>query len=140
MGIGTLAGWRAWALARGDDAPTVATDADASAALLRGQDYIQWTYINRFVAGCTIPDETLAEAEYIAASAELATAGFWSKIFTPGQQKVLTGVGDLRWTPVMGGVFDQSDLARPVSTQIEAMLGKCMPSTRPGVMIKAVGP
>lgn len=140
MSYGTLSGWRAYALERGDSAPTDATDSDASAALARAVDYIKWTYLERFLTGCIVADATIAEAEYIAASAELATPGFWSKTYTPGQQKVLTKVDAIGWTPVSMQVHDQSDLARPVSTQIEAMLGRCMPSTRPGVFLAAVGP
>lgn len=137
---GTLAGWRSWSNDRGDSAPTDASDADANAALQRAHDYLKWTYVNRFVSGCTIPDETLAEAEYIAANSEFATPGFWTKTYTPSQQKVLTKVDAISWTPVKQEVYDQSDWARPVSTQIEAMMSQCMPSVRPGVFIGAVGP
>lgn len=139
MAYGTLAGWRAYALARGDAAPTYTNDTDAGAALTRAADYIRWTYVERFSTGCTLPDATIAEAEYIAASAELAEAGFWTKTYTPSQQKVLTKVGDLAWTPVDGKVLDEADRARPISTAIEAILGKCLPSVRPGLFIKAIG-
>lgn len=139
MAYGDLAGWRAYALARGDTAPTFASDLTAGQALTRAQDYIRWTYVERFSSGCTLPDATIAEAEYIAASAELAEPGYWTKIYTPSQQKVLTRVGEISWTPVEGKTYDQADMARPVSTAIEAILGKCMPSVRPGVLIRSIG-
>jgi len=140
MAYGDLAGWRAYAAARGDTAPTTTNDTTAGQALTRGADYIRWTYVERFSVGCTLDDATIAEAEYIAASAELAEPGFWTKTYTPSQQKVLTKVGDIAWTPVDGKVVDEVDRMRPVSTMIEAILGKCMPSTRPGLLIKAIGP
>ena len=139
MAYGTLAGWRAYALARGDVTPTTSSDLDAGQALVRAQDYIRWTYVERFSTGCTLPDADLAEAEYIAANAELAEAGYWTKVYTPSQQKVLTKVGDISWTPVDGKTLDQADMARPVSTAIEAILGRCMPTIRPGVFLKSIG-
>lgn len=113
----TLADWVVYAEARGLDTPT---GTDAETALVRGGDYIRYTYANRF--GCTLPpDDVLDAATYIAAQYELASPGFWSKVYKPGQQKVLTQAGDIEWTPVKGANVGNG--ASPVSTQIEGMLG-----------------
>ena len=109
---GTLAGFRSYASDRGNSAPADAEDAAASAALLRGDDYIRMNYVPRLSAGVT--EEALEEASYIAAGLELTTPGFFSKTFTAGERKVLTGVGDIRWTVLPGAEDD----AAPVSTLI----------------------
>lgn len=111
----TVADWITYAAARGD---TVADDADSAAALVRAQDYIAYTYANRFYSQPT--DELIEEATYEAAKQELATPGFWSKTFTPDQQKVLTEVKGIKWT--IRGDASGVDAATPVSTKIEAML------------------
>lgn len=121
----TVAGWIAYAAERGD---TVADDASSAAALVRAQDYIAYSYANRFYSQPT--DDLLAKATYEAAKLELATPGFWSKTFTPDQQKVLTKVGSIEWT--VRGDASGADGATPVSTKIEAML-------RPYVMPIAAG-
>jgi hypothetical protein len=115
--IGTLADWRAYASARGDNTPTEAEDAVATAALVRASDYIRFRYVANFISGY---DETfiapgydipLVEiGAYIAAGLELATPGLFSKTFTPAEQKVLTGVGSIRWTVTgkAGGIYAAS--------------------------------
>lgn len=134
---GTIADWRSYALERGDSAPTDASDADATAALVRASDYIRFTYVERFRSGCVTPDETIEHATYEAANLELATPGFWSTTFSMDQAKVLTGVDTIKWTPIkMDSRTDTerpADMMRPVSTKIDAMLSKCMPSARIGV-------
>lgn len=114
---GTVAGWIAYAAARG---ATVADDADSAAALVRAQDYIAYHYVNRFGSAVTVDDAILANATYEAANAELATPGFWSKTYTPDQQKVLTEVKGIKWT--VRGDASGPDAATPVSTRIEGML------------------
>lgn len=123
---GTLAEWRAWATARGDNAPSAAADADATAALVRASDYIRARYVANLLAGYdatlqpTGYDYPLAEvAAFIAAGLELATSGFFSKTYTPAQQKVLTGVQGIRWEVV--GDSGKTYAAMPVHTLIEAM-------------------
>lgn len=102
---GTLEGFRAYALARGDSAPTDATDGLATAALVRASDMIRLRYVPNLLAGYDVDfiptgsDLPLVdEAAYIGASFELATPGFFSKTFTEAEQKVLTGVGPIKWT------------------------------------------
>ena len=124
---GTLVAWRAYATARGNNAPTAADDAAATAALVRASDHIQYAYVAQFMPGY---DETLPVVEsaaYEAAALELTTPGFFTTSFTPAQQKVLTRVGSLGWTPITG--TDSADAfanATPTSTKIAAMLAPYM--------------
>lgn len=115
----TVAGWIAYAAERGN---VVADDAASAAALVRAQDYVTHHYVSQFRAGVVVSDDLIDAAVYEAASLELATPGFWSKTFTPDQQKVLTKVGDIQWT--VRGDVSGSAAATPVSTKIDAMLGQ----------------
>lgn len=112
--IGTLAGFRAYASARGDDAPAMATDAQATAALVRASDYITQDYGPRLLP--TVPSATLEAAAYEAARLEVGKPGFFAPTYTPGERKVLVGVGDIRWQVVGGGGMV------PVSPRIDALL------------------
>jgi hypothetical protein len=136
---GSLAGWRAYALARGNNAPTSATDDVAEAALVRASDHIQYRYVANLLTGY---DETLSVVEpatYEAANLELATPGFFSKTYTPSEQKVLTQVGSLKWTVIGDG--SSSYGAQPVSTLIDAMFAPYVfDRDEPGYMLMAVGP
>ena len=122
---GTLIGFRQYHTERGNSAPTDADDAVATAALLRGSDYIRMRYVPMLLAGYDItfipPGFTLPlteEGAYIAAAIELTSPGFFSKSFTPSQQKVLTGVGNIRWTVTnKDGTFAYM----PTSTLLEAI-------------------
>lgn len=124
---GTIAGWRAYATARGNSAPTEATDELATAALNRASDYIRFRYVANLLpaysdltftpAGYDLP--LVEEATYIAASFELATPGFFSKTYTSAEQKVLTEVKGIRWT--VTGDSSKTYAAMPASTLIEAM-------------------
>ena len=112
----TTAGWIAYAAEAGD---VVADDADSAAALVRAGRYIQRTFLaSREYSG--IPDAIADEATYEAATLELATPGFWSRTFTPDQQKVLTKVDTIQWT-VIGNASGAMG-ATPVSTAIDAMM------------------
>jgi len=112
----TTAGWIAYAAEAGD---VVADDADSAAALVRAGRYIQRTFLaSREYSG--IPDAIADEATYEAATLELATPGFWSRTFTPDQQKVLTKVDTIQWT-VTGNASGAMG-ATPVSTAIDAMM------------------
>lgn len=138
MSYGTLAGFRAYALARGNTAPTTATDADANAALLRAQDYIQYSYVALFIgADSTAPE--VEPATYEAAGIELSHPGFFTSTYTPAQQKVLVEVKGIRWQPVSTstGLGAGAD-AMPRSAKIDAMLAKYMPG-RFLVGMKSVG-
>lgn len=120
-GYGDLAGWRAYETARGNPAPAAANDGEASAALLRAQDHIRYAYVSRLAPGYDDTLEVIEPAVYVAATLELATPGFFSKTFTPSQQKVLTQAGDIKWTVV--GDASKAGSASPTSTLIEAMFG-----------------
>ena len=112
----TTAGWIAYAALAGD---VVADDADSAAALVRAGRYIQREFLDsREYAG--IPDDIAEQATYEAAALELATPGFWSRTFTPDQQKSLVAVGDIKWQ-VMGNASGAMG-ATPVSTAIDAMM------------------
>lgn len=116
---GSLAAWRAYALARGDSAPTDASDELATAALVRGSDHVRLRYVANLLPGYDATLEIVEEAAYVAASLELATPGLFSRTYTPAQQKVLTGTGPIRWT--VTGDASKTYAAMPVSTTIEAM-------------------
>lgn len=117
--IGTLEGFRAYSAARGNTAPTDADDSDATAALVRASDHIQFGYVARFAAGFDAASPNVETAAYEAAALELATPNFFSRTFTPGERKVLTEVKGIKWE-VVGG--DNSDSAAPRSTRIDDML------------------
>ncbi len=140
MGYGTLAGWRAYALERGNSAPTDAADENAAAALLRATDYIKYNYVAYFFKPYDENVEAVEFATYEAANYELATSGFFSTIFTPSQQSILTEVDGIKWTPVTGNTssIDAFANASPTSTRIEAMLRRYMP-IKGGVGIFSVG-
>ena len=118
--IGTLADFRTYATARGDTAPASANDADANAALTRGSDYILYSYVSRFLAGYDETSANVEEAAYEAAMIELGTPNFFSKTYTPAEQKVLTEVKGIKWTVV--GEQRGVEGSTPTSTKIEAML------------------
>lgn len=124
---GSIEGWRAYATARGNSAPSGAVDVDATAALTRASDYVRLRYAANLLSGYDA--ETFApaghslplteEAAYIAASLELETPDFFTTTFTPDQRKVLTGASKIKWTPI--GEGSQKYGAMPVSTQIDAL-------------------
>lgn len=130
---GTIADWRAYALERGDLAPTHAIDFVASATLVRATDYIQFTYVQNFKDGYDDTLDVVEKAVYEAANLELKTPGLFSKTFTPSQQKVLTEAKGIKWTLV--GDASGVDAARPVSTKIEAMLGLYVGGRATGIMV-----
>ena len=123
---GDLSGFRAYALARGDSAPTDASDLLATAALVRASDMIRLRYVPNLLAGYGvdfIPAGSVLplveEAAYIGASFELTTPGFFSRTYTEAEQKVLTGVGQIKWTVTgsTSGVYS----SMPSSSLIDAM-------------------
>jgi hypothetical protein len=116
---GTIADWRTYATARGNNAPTEAADADATAALVRASDYIKYRYVANLLPGY---DETLDVVEYAtyeAALLELETSGFFTKTYTEADRKVLTEVKGVKWTVIgkAGSVYANS----PAVSLIEAM-------------------
>jgi len=118
----TIADWRAYATARGNNAPTAASDTDATAALQRASDYIRTRYV--LPLGLAGDADNVVEATHIAAGYELAAPGFWATTFTPGQQKVLTGVEGIRWTVSDNAAMDKGYSAQvPVSPAIDSLFG-----------------
>lgn len=116
---GTLTAWRAYATARGDNAPTAADDAVATAALVRASDYIKYKYVANLAPAYDDTLPVVEEATYVAAALELAKPGFFSKTYTPAEQKVLTEVKGIKWTVV--GDATASGASAPTSTLIDAM-------------------
>lgn len=122
----TVTAWRDYATARGETGPANASDALANAALLRASDHIQYAYVARMLSPA--PEQLIEAATYEIASLELATPGLFSKVFTPGDRKVLTEVKGIKWTPVDS--TDSADAfanATPTSTKVAAMLAPYMP-------------
>lgn len=101
--IGTLAGFRTYHDDRGNSAPTSASDADATAALVRGSDYVR----RAFSLIVEETDTRVIDAAYIAGGFEIAEAGFFSKT---GSDKILTQVGDIHWTVNAGGATNRDSL------------------------------
>ena len=117
--IGNVTALIAYAAARGT---VIADDAATLQALVRASDYIQFTYLDG--SGCTAESANVAEATYEAAMAEVATPFFWTKTFTPADQKVLVGVGDIKWQ--VTGDATAGGASIPRSTKIETMLRQCI--------------
>lgn len=135
---GSLDGWRAYAAARGDTAPTLAADDVALAALVRGSDHVQYRYVANLAPGYDETLDVVEPATYVAASLELATPGFFSKTYTPGEQKVLTEVKGIKWEVV--GDASKSYAATPTSTLIEAMFAPyVIDRDAMGFMLRSVG-
>lgn len=142
---GTLADWRAWATARGNSAPTDASDADATAALVRTSDYIRALYVSRLLPGFDVTlqppgyDHPLVDtATFIAAVQELTSPGFWTKTFTPAEQKVLTEVKGIKWT--VTGSTSKTFSSSPISTLIDAMFDRYISDADAlGFMLLSIG-
>lgn len=132
----TVAGWITYAGLRG---LAVADTFLSEQALVRAQDYVMFHYVAKFLPGFDETSPNVDEAIYEAAALELATPGFWTSTFTPAQQKVLTGVGNIRWA--VTGSTDSADAwanAAPTSTKIAAMLAPYMPG-KYQIGLRAVG-
>lgn len=116
----TVADWITYAAARGT---TVAAGAAADQALVRASDYIRTRYLLK--TGMSAEDAAAIEATYIAAGFELATPGFWSGTFTAADQKILTGLGELKWTPIASNGMSGASAVEallPTSPAIDALL------------------
>jgi hypothetical protein len=136
MGYGTVTGWISYAAARGQ---TVADDPASAAALQRAADHIRFAWVEQFLPGYDADSANVEEATYEAATLELATPGLFAGTFTPAQQKVLTEVKGIKWTPITGTDSDDAFAnATPTSIKIAAMLSRYMPG-KLNVSIKAVG-
>lgn len=117
-----VADWRAYAALRGNQAPSAASDTDAGAALQRASDYIRTRYV--LPLRLSGDADSVIEATHIAAGFELTTPGFWTTTFTPAQQRVLTGVGEIRWTVSGNATMEKGFNGQvPVSPAIDALFG-----------------
>ena len=134
---GTLTDWRAYATLRGNTAPTAASDADATAALVRASDYIRTRYVMRFSASYDGTSPEVIEATYIAASLDLASPGIWATTYTPSQAKVLTEVKGIKWTPIgsTAGIMTDGDAMLPTSPAIDALLTPLTAWGMPAIMV-----
>ena len=112
--IGTLAGLRDYASARGNPAPSTASDEDANSALVRANDYIESAYPR---AAMSPEDDRVIRAVYEAAIAELSKPGIWSRVWTEGEAKVLTEVKGIKWQ-----VVGKGGSMTPRSTIIDGLL------------------
>jgi hypothetical protein len=101
--IGTLADFRAYHDDRGNSGPTDATDAVATAALVRGSDYVR----RAFTLTVEETDSRVIEAAYVASGFELSEFGFFSKA---GADKILTKVQGIEWTVNTGGATNRDSL------------------------------
>lgn len=117
--IGTVATLIAYAAERGT---VIADTPETLQALVRASDYIEYTYL----AGstCTAESPNVESATYEAAMQEVLVPGFWTKTFTPADQKVLTGVGSIKWT--VTGDASKGGSSIPRSSKIDAMLRQCI--------------
>lgn len=134
MSYGTVEDWIAYGAARGE---TVISDTASEQALQRAQDHIKYEYVERFVEPYDEAAQNVEFAVYEAAKLELATPGFFSKTFSAADQKVLTKVDSIQWTPV--GDARGASAARPVSTLIEAMLRNYLSVDGSGSVIRTLG-
>jgi hypothetical protein len=116
--IGTVEGFTTFADERGWGMG--ADELSIAQALQRASDYILNTYVARFPQGFDYAlDANVVAATYHAARKELETPDFWTRIATPGFEKELVGVGDIRWQ-IIGGAGN--GVRAPVSTLIENIL------------------
>jgi len=127
--IGNITDFRAYHTARGNSLPAGAVDADATAALTRGSDFIR----RGFVLSVEETDARVTEAAYVAAGYEIgadglaAMPGFWT---APETGKVLTKVGDVQWT-MKDGSRRTSDAMSPHDVVARILRGAVSYSTGP---------
>ena len=117
--IGTVIALIAYAAARG---VVIADTAATLQALVRASDYIQHTYLSG--SSCTAASPNVENATYEAAMIEVVTPNFWTKTFTPADQKILTKVGSIQWT--VTGDASKGGASIPRSTKIDTMLRECI--------------
>ena len=115
MVYGSIAGWQAYAEERGLPLPDA--DPQGQGALARASDYIRHTYVLPY--NLDPEHELVAEATYIAAQQELASPGFFSKVYGPESRKILTEAKGIKWSVLPGA---SSDDPRPTIPAITSML------------------
>jgi hypothetical protein len=125
----TVAGLIAYLGLRGR---VVADETATTQALYRGSDYIRTGYVLRLAPTFTATSPEVIEAAYIAASYELTTAGFWSKVYTPAQVRVISKVEGISFRPAASGDNGDARSHVPRSPAIEALFT--------GMSIDGLGP
>lgn len=101
--IGNVTDFRAFHTERGNSAPADAQTAAATAALVRGADYVR----RAFSLTVEETDSRVIEAAYVAAGFELTESGFFSKA---GADRILTKVDGVEWTVNTGGATNRDSL------------------------------
>lgn len=129
MLYGDLSGFRAFALARGNAAPTDAEDSAALQALQRASDHVRFSFITRLPASLQSVEAlpSIEDAAYLCAAIELDTPGFFSRAYTPSEQKVLTRAGDISWT--VTGRSDKAGSGMPRLATVEAIFRPHLPDS-----------
>lgn len=135
---GTLTGWRDYATARGNSAPSNASDTLATQALTRASDMIEHTYVANFSSRYTKDSPNVEPATYEAALLELATPGFFSATHTPSQMKVLTEAKGVKWTSKDDDSPIERDASMKVSTVVYALMKPYMVRKK-SVLMRSLG-
>jgi hypothetical protein len=115
---GTVAGLIAYYALRG---VVIVDEAATTQALYRGSDYIRTNYVLRLAPTFTATSPEVIEASYIAASYELTTVGFWAKVYTPSQVRVISKVEGISFQPASSGNNADARSHVPRSPAIEAL-------------------
>ena len=132
--IGTLESADEFHAARGNEDWAAAPEDKRMQALQRATDYIEAHYLPRLSE--LTPDTVVERAVYLIARIELETPNFFAVTRHPERQnKVLVGVGDIRWQVVDGGAADGY---YPVHTLVDDMLKAYFMSSWPGLGIMVV--
>jgi hypothetical protein len=141
-GYGDDSGFEAWAEKNGH---TIPLGLDAAVLRLRGSEYIDGAYGDRFpghraggyaqarawprsnavlASGETVSDSVVPvaviNASYVAALADATAPGSLSAVYTPGASKVLTEVKGIKWQVI--GDAGKDGAMVPVLTAVEGLL------------------
>lgn len=101
------------------------------AALQRGQDYVAREYNGRWLTPFTVQDvpELVKLAIYEAAINEARNPGVLSPVGSLSDARVLTQVGEIKWTPLASSEKSGSSLFKPTLTSVEALLSTMVKSS-----------
>jgi hypothetical protein len=112
--------------------------ADQNKVLRRGQDYIAREYNDRFTVTVTdtAPTDVVKFAIVEAALTEARSPGSLSPVVTAATAKILTQVGDIKWTPVTASASgNAAKMMKPTLTNVEAMLASISKVNRGSGMV-----
>lgn len=136
----TLAGLRAYEVARGFSTATTANDTDANAALVRGGDYIEINYLANILPQYVddVP-EAFEKATYEASLLELATPNIFSVTATEFDALALTTVDKIGWDYVgpKGGSGSAASKLAPVNSKIDNMLKPYISTSKTKPLLRA---